>query len=50
LYCLVRILHIYTAKGLREYAFAAAERLAELGRLDSKEHKGKVCTQKTLLL
>ncbi|XP_041725895.1 NF-kappa-B inhibitor delta [Coregonus clupeaformis] len=35
------ILHIYTAKGLREYAFAAAERLAELGRLDSKEHKGK---------
>ncbi|XP_035386368.1 NF-kappa-B inhibitor delta [Electrophorus electricus] len=35
------ILHIYTAKGQREYAFAAAERLQELGRLDSKEHKGK---------
>uniref|UniRef100_A0A4W5M9C3 Uncharacterized protein n=1 Tax=Hucho hucho TaxID=62062 RepID=A0A4W5M9C3_9TELE len=35
------ILHIYTAKGLREYAFAAAEKLAELGKLDSKEHKGK---------
>ncbi|KAJ8289754.1 hypothetical protein GJAV_G00004950 [Gymnothorax javanicus] len=35
------ILHIYTAKGLREYAFAAAENLQALGRLDSKEHKGK---------
>ncbi|PWA33742.1 hypothetical protein CCH79_00007588, partial [Gambusia affinis] len=35
------ILHIYTAKGLREYAFAAAERLREVGRLDAKEHKGK---------
>ncbi|XP_016112585.1 NF-kappa-B inhibitor delta-like [Sinocyclocheilus grahami] len=37
----VFILHIYTAKGLREYAFAAAEKLRELGKLDSKEHKGK---------
>ncbi|MED6280297.1 hypothetical protein CHARACLAT_009266 [Characodon lateralis] len=35
------ILHIYTAKGLREYAIAAAERLREVGRLDAKEHKGK---------
>ncbi|CAM4700555.1 unnamed protein product [Leuciscus chuanchicus] len=35
------ILHIYTAKGLREYAFAAAEKLRGLGKLDSKEHKGK---------
>ncbi|KAI4899046.1 hypothetical protein NFI96_014678 [Prochilodus magdalenae] len=35
------ILHIYTAKGQREYAFAAAEKLQELGRLDSREHKGK---------
>ncbi|XP_011604092.2 NF-kappa-B inhibitor delta [Takifugu rubripes] len=35
------ILHIYTAKGLREYAFAAAERLRAVGRLDAKEHKGK---------
>lgn len=35
------ILHIYTAKGLRECAFAAAEELRELGRLDTKEHKGK---------
>ncbi|XP_056331114.1 NF-kappa-B inhibitor delta [Danio aesculapii] len=35
------ILHIYTAKGLREYAFAAAEKLNGLGKLDSKEHKGK---------
>ncbi|KAG9341761.1 hypothetical protein JZ751_018483 [Albula glossodonta] len=35
------ILHIYTAKGLREYALAAAENLKALGRLDSKEHKGK---------
>ncbi|XP_029360496.1 NF-kappa-B inhibitor delta [Echeneis naucrates] len=35
------ILHIYTAKGLRECAFAAAERLRDLGRLDAKEHKGK---------
>ncbi|XP_052003542.1 NF-kappa-B inhibitor delta-like [Xyrauchen texanus] len=35
------ILHICTAKGLREYAFAAAEKLSGLGKLDSKEHKGK---------
>ncbi|XP_068426861.1 NF-kappa-B inhibitor delta [Clinocottus analis] len=35
------ILHIYTAKGLRECAFAAAERLREIGSLDAKEHKGK---------
>ncbi|XP_012718028.2 NF-kappa-B inhibitor delta isoform X1 [Fundulus heteroclitus] len=35
------ILHIYTAKGLREYAIAAAERLREVGGLDAKEHKGK---------
>ncbi|XP_061572589.1 NF-kappa-B inhibitor delta [Cololabis saira] len=35
------ILHIYTAKGLREHAFAAAERLREVGKLDAKEHKGK---------
>uniref|UniRef100_A0A3P9N3Z1 Uncharacterized protein n=1 Tax=Poecilia reticulata TaxID=8081 RepID=A0A3P9N3Z1_POERE len=35
------ILHIYTAKGLREYAIAAAERLRDVGRLDAKEHKGK---------
>ncbi|XP_062394686.1 NF-kappa-B inhibitor delta [Sardina pilchardus] len=35
------ILHIYTAKGQREYAYAAAEKLKELGKLDSKEHKGK---------
>lgn len=37
-----RILHIYTAKGQREYAFAAAEKLQELGSLDTKEHRGKV--------
>ncbi|XP_076016927.1 NF-kappa-B inhibitor delta isoform X2 [Genypterus blacodes] len=35
------ILHIYTAKGLRECAYAAAERLRDEGRLDAKEHKGK---------
>ncbi|XP_034730514.1 NF-kappa-B inhibitor delta isoform X1 [Etheostoma cragini] len=36
------ILHIYTAKGLRECAFAAAERLREMGGgLDAKEHRGK---------
>ncbi|XP_028281437.1 NF-kappa-B inhibitor delta [Parambassis ranga] len=35
------ILHIYTAKGLRECAYAAAERLREMERLDAKEHKGK---------
>ncbi|XP_056141919.1 NF-kappa-B inhibitor delta isoform X2 [Lampris incognitus] len=35
------ILHIYTAKGLREWAFAAAERLKDCGQLDAKEHKGK---------
>ncbi|XP_077951296.1 NF-kappa-B inhibitor delta [Gasterosteus aculeatus] len=35
------ILHIYTAKGLRECAFAAAERLRDVGGLDAKEHKGK---------
>lgn len=39
---LYSILHIYTAKGLREYAIAAAEKLREVGRLDAKEHKGKV--------
>lgn len=39
---LISILHIYTAKGLREYAFAAAERLRAAGGLDAKEHKGKV--------
>lgn len=38
----VSILHIYTAKGLREYAYAAAERLRDLDKLDAKEHKGKV--------
>ncbi|TSL40946.1 NF-kappa-B inhibitor delta [Bagarius yarrelli] len=35
------ILHIYTAKGQREYAFAAAEKLKEHGALDAKEHRGK---------
>nr|XP_014345802.1 PREDICTED: NF-kappa-B inhibitor delta [Latimeria chalumnae] len=35
------ILHIYAAKGLRKYAFAAAERFRDFGRLDAKEHKGK---------
>ncbi|XP_078027960.1 NF-kappa-B inhibitor delta isoform X1 [Epinephelus lanceolatus] len=35
------ILHIYTAKGLRECAYAAAERLRDVDRLDAKEHKGK---------
>ncbi|XP_057689189.1 NF-kappa-B inhibitor delta [Corythoichthys intestinalis] len=35
------ILHIYTAKGHREWAFAAAEKLRDLGKLDAKEHKGK---------
>ncbi|XP_004078120.2 NF-kappa-B inhibitor delta [Oryzias latipes] len=35
------ILHIYTAKGLREYAYAAAERLRDVGKLDAKEHNGK---------
>uniref|UniRef100_A0A8C6SD22 Uncharacterized protein n=1 Tax=Neogobius melanostomus TaxID=47308 RepID=A0A8C6SD22_9GOBI len=35
------ILHIYTAKGLRECAIAAAERLRSLWTLDAKEHKGK---------
>lgn len=30
------------AKGLREYAFAAAEKLKSVDRLDAKEHKGKV--------
>lgn len=40
----VSILHIYTAKGLREYAYAAAEKLRDLDKLDAKEHKGKVRT------
>ena len=38
----VSILHIYTAKGLRECAYAAAERLKDVDRLDAREHKGKV--------
>ncbi|RVE62535.1 hypothetical protein OJAV_G00158010 [Oryzias javanicus] len=35
------ILHIYTAKGLREYAYAAAERQRDVGKLDAREHNGK---------
>ncbi|XP_067910126.1 NF-kappa-B inhibitor delta isoform X2 [Heterodontus francisci] len=35
------ILHIYAAKGMREHAYAAAERMRELRRLDTKEHRGK---------
>ncbi|CAL8354336.1 unnamed protein product [Arctogadus glacialis] len=35
------ILHIYSAKGLREWAYAAAEKLRGLGSLDAREHKGK---------
>nr|XP_054596326.1 NF-kappa-B inhibitor delta isoform X1 [Nothobranchius furzeri] len=35
------ILHIYTAKGLRECAYAAAEKLRDVGELDAREHKGK---------
>uniref|UniRef100_A0A3B3ZMJ3 Uncharacterized protein n=1 Tax=Periophthalmus magnuspinnatus TaxID=409849 RepID=A0A3B3ZMJ3_9GOBI len=35
------MLHIYAAKGLRECAYAAAEELKPLGRLDAQEHKGK---------
>uniref|UniRef100_A0A8C8RSL4 IKBD inhibitor n=1 Tax=Pelusios castaneus TaxID=367368 RepID=A0A8C8RSL4_9SAUR len=35
------ILHIYAAKGMREYTLAAAERMRELRRLDAKEHRGK---------
>lgn len=42
LYFTISILHIYVAKGLREYAFAAAEKLRSVDRLDAKEHKGKV--------
>lgn len=38
----ISILHIYVAKGLREYAYAAAEKLKSVDRLDAKEHKGKV--------
>lgn len=46
----VSILHICTAKGLRECAFAAAEKLKKDGRLDTKEHKGKVCKNLTLVV
>ncbi|XP_054251539.1 POU domain class 2-associating factor 1, partial [Indicator indicator] len=35
------ILHIYAAKGMREYTLAAAERVKPLRRLDAKEHRGK---------
>ncbi|XP_069751089.1 NF-kappa-B inhibitor delta-like [Narcine bancroftii] len=35
------ILHIYAAKGMREHAYAAAERMHDLRRLDTKEHRGK---------
>ncbi|XP_055516444.1 NF-kappa-B inhibitor delta [Leucoraja erinacea] len=38
---ITRILHIYAAKGMREHAYAAAERMHELRRLDTKEHRGK---------
>nr|XP_015193059.1 PREDICTED: POU domain class 2-associating factor 1 isoform X3 [Lepisosteus oculatus] len=35
------ILHIYVAKEMREYAYAAAEKMRELHRIDTKEHHGK---------
>ncbi|XP_028665361.2 POU domain class 2-associating factor 1 [Erpetoichthys calabaricus] len=35
------ILHIYTAKGMREYAIVTAEKMRELKCLDAKEHHGK---------
>ncbi|XP_028985878.1 NF-kappa-B inhibitor delta isoform X2 [Betta splendens] len=35
------LLHIYTAKGFREHAYAAAEKLSQFRTLDVKEHKGK---------
>ncbi|XP_066564795.1 NF-kappa-B inhibitor delta isoform X2 [Amia ocellicauda] len=35
------ILHIYVAKEMREYAFAAAEKMRDLHRIDAKEHHGK---------
>ncbi|KAG2470255.1 OBF1 factor, partial [Polypterus senegalus] len=35
------ILHIYTAKGMREYAIVAAEKMRDLKCLDAKEHHGK---------
>ncbi|XP_078282729.1 NF-kappa-B inhibitor delta-like [Rhinoraja longicauda] len=36
-----KILHIYAAKGMREHSYAAAERMHQLRRLDTKEHRGK---------
>nr|XP_033774605.1 NF-kappa-B inhibitor delta-like [Geotrypetes seraphini] len=41
IFCCLRILHICAAKGMREFSLAAAERMADLRRLDVKEHKGK---------
>ncbi|KAK6467897.1 POU domain class 2-associating factor 1 isoform X2 [Huso huso] len=35
------ILHIYTAKGMREYAIVAAEKMSRLRSIDAKEHHGK---------
>ncbi|XP_072920873.1 NF-kappa-B inhibitor delta-like [Hemitrygon akajei] len=35
------VLHIYAAKGMREFAFATAERIYGLKGLEVREHKGK---------
>ncbi|XP_051901329.1 NF-kappa-B inhibitor delta [Pristis pectinata] len=35
------VLHIYAAKGMREFAFAAAEKICGLKGLETREHKGK---------
>ncbi|XP_069798512.1 NF-kappa-B inhibitor delta-like [Narcine bancroftii] len=35
------ILHIYVAKGMREFALAAADRIRGLGGLEIREHRGK---------
>ncbi|XP_043934970.1 NF-kappa-B inhibitor delta [Protopterus annectens] len=35
------LLHIYAAKGMREFAYAVAELLQEYNQLDIKEHRGK---------
>lgn len=38
----LRLLHLFAARGLRWAAYAAAEMLQMYRRLDIREHKGKV--------
>ena len=42
---ILRLLHLFAARGLRWAAYAAAEMLQVYRHLDIREHKGKVRTE-----